>query len=128
HGFGPGEFSPSYAGFIACVPVLVFNYVGFEVPSSAGEEMKSPQRDVPVTIAGAAVLTILLYGLPSLAILLVLPRDQVTGLSGFPDAIKAVFTVYGGHVGTDGEVTLSGAGRLLGGLTAGAFIVTLVSS
>ena len=44
------RFSPTYAVFIAAVPVLFFNYVGFELPSTAGEEMKNPQRDVPFTI------------------------------------------------------------------------------
>src|SRR5205814_1118378 len=30
HGFGGGAFAPGYAIFIAAVPVLIFNYVGFE--------------------------------------------------------------------------------------------------
>ena len=32
-----GEFKPTYALFIALVPVLFFNYVGFELPSTAGD-------------------------------------------------------------------------------------------
>ena len=60
--FGGGAFLPSYAIFIAAVPVLIFNYVGFELPSAAGEEMKNPQRDVPVGVARSAVGTVLLYG------------------------------------------------------------------
>src|SRR5262249_31751190 len=34
-GFHAADFAPTYAAFIAAVPVLVFNYVGFELPSSA---------------------------------------------------------------------------------------------
>jgi amino acid transporter len=37
--------------FIAAVPVLIFNYVGFELPNAAGEEMKNPQRYVPLGVA-----------------------------------------------------------------------------
>ena len=91
--FGGSAFLPSYAIFIAAVPVLIFNYVGFELPSAAGEEMKNPQRDVPLGVARSAVGTVLLYGLPILAILLLLPKGQVTGLTGFLAAIKSVFTV-----------------------------------
>src|SRR5262245_17612650 len=128
HGVTGGDFRPSYAVFIALVPILLFNYVGFELPSSAGEEMKDPQRDVPFTVFRAGVGTVLLYGVPILAILLVLPTKQVTSLGGFLDAIKAVFTVYGGSVAANGTATLTGFGALLGGLTAIAFIFALVSS
>src|SRR5206468_10040675 len=96
HTFGGHAFLPTYAVFIAAVPVLFFNYIGFELPSAAGEEMKDPQRDVPFTVFRSALGTILLYGVPILSILLLLPKSQVTGLGGFLDAIKSVFTVYGG--------------------------------
>lgn len=36
HGFGGHAFVPTYAIFIAVVPVLIFNYAGLEVPSAAG--------------------------------------------------------------------------------------------
>jgi amino acid transporter len=60
--------------------------------------------------------------------LIVLPASQVSGLTGFLDAIKTVFTVYGGHVSADGTVTLSGAGLVLGRLGAVVFIFALASA
>jgi amino acid transporter len=126
--FGGGTFLPSYAIFIAAVPVLVFNYVGFELPSAAGEEMKNPQRDVPLGVARSAVGTVLLYGLPILAILLLLPKGQVTGLTGFIAAIKSVFTVYGGHFAANGTPVLTGAGKALGYVIAIAFVLALLTS
>ncbi|MEU3338722.1 APC family permease [Streptomyces sp. NPDC006668] len=128
HGFGGGDFSPTYAGFVALVPVLMFNYVGFELPNTAGEEMTDAQKDVPFAIFRSAVLSVLLYALPILGILLVLPVKAVTGLGGFIDAMRQVFTVYGGHVSADGSVTLSGAGSVLGDLAAIMFILTVLSS
>jgi glutamate:GABA antiporter len=129
HGVHVGNFSPTYTAFIALVPVLFFNYVGFELPNAAGDEMKNPQRDVPFTVIRAAVAAILLYGVPILMILLVLPLSQVTSLGGFIDSIKTVFTVYGGHVGvTPAQTTLSGAGKVLGDVAAAAFIWALISS
>src|SRR3954471_11268305 len=132
HGVGGGDFSPTWAVFIAAVPVLFFNYVGFELPNAAGDEMKDPQRDVPFSVLRSAFGTVVLYGVPILAILLVLPVSQVTSLGGFLDATKTVFTVYGGHVETakDGTVTatLTGAGKVLGDLAAIGFILALLSS
>jgi glutamate:GABA antiporter len=127
HGVSAGDFSPTWAVFIAAVPVLFFNYVGFELPNAAGDEMKDPQRDVPFTVLRSALGAVLLYGVPILAILLVLPTSQVTSLGGFIDAMKTVFTVYGGEVTKDGA-TLTGAGKVLGDLAAIGFILALLSS
>jgi glutamate:GABA antiporter len=88
HGVGASEFKPTWGIFIAAVPVLFFNYVGFELPNAAGDEMKDPQKDVPFTVLRAAIGTFVLYGAPILAILLVLPAAQITSLGGFIDAIK----------------------------------------
>jgi amino acid transporter len=120
-------FSPSYTLFIALVPLLFFNLVGFELPSAAGDEMKDPQRDVPFTVLRAAGAAVALYGVPILAIIMVLPTDQITGLGGFIDAMKSVFTVYGGEVTADGA-TLTGAGKVLGDVMAAGFILVLLSS
>lgn len=128
HGFGAGSFSPTWTLFVALVPVLFFNYVGFELPNAAGDEMKNPTRDVPFAIARAFIGTVLLYGGPILAILLVLPTSQITNLSGFLAAIREVFTVYGGHVAANGSATLTGAGQFLGYVGCLAFIFALVTS
>ncbi len=131
-GVSGGDFKPTTAVFFAAIPVLFFNYVGFELPNAAGDEMTDPQKDVPVTIGRAWLVAILAYGAPILAILLVLPKEQITSLGGFVDAIKTVFTVYGGDVKTasDGTVvaTLTGAGSVLGHLAAIGFIWALLSS
>ncbi len=83
---------------------------------------------MPFTVFRSAIGTILLYGFPIIAILLVLPTDQVSSLGGFLDAIKSVFTVYGGSVTADGTATLTGFGNFLGHIMALAFILALVSS
>ena len=132
HGVSLGDFKPTAAVFFAAIPVLFFNFVGFELPSAAGDEMKDPQKDVPITIRRAWLVSILAYGLPILAILLVIPKAQITGLSGFIIAIKTVFTVFGGTVTTaaGGAVTptLTGFGAFMGGLAAIGFILALLSS
>jgi glutamate:GABA antiporter len=128
HGFGGHAFLPTYVIFIAVVPVLIFNYAGLEVPSAAAEEMTNPRRDVPFAVFSSGIATMLAYGIPILSILIVLPTSAVSGLTGFLDAIKTVFTVYGGHVSADGTATLSGAGLVLGKVGAIVFIFALASA
>ncbi|HJY70603.1 MAG TPA: APC family permease, partial [Streptosporangiaceae bacterium] len=128
HGLGAGSYSPTAGGFVALVGVLLFNFVGFELPNSAGEEMTDPQRDVPFGIARSTVASVILYALPVVGILVVLPATAVTNFSGFISAIQSVFTVYGGHVAADGTASLTGAGLILGDFCALLFIVCLLTS
>jgi amino acid transporter len=128
HGLGASDYKPSESGFVLLVGVLLFNFVGFELPSSAGEEMTNPQRDVPFAIARSTVFSVVLYALPVIGILIVLPVSAITNFSGFVSAIQTVFTVYGGHVSAGGVATLSGAGLVLGDGCAILFILCLITS
>ena len=80
------------------------------VAVGAAEEMVDPRRDIPVAIARAGFGQPLMYAIPILAVLVVLPTEQLSSLHGLIDAMKTVFTVYGGSVASDGSVTLIGAG------------------
>jgi amino acid transporter len=111
-----GKFSPTYTLFIALVPLLFFNYVGFELPNAAGDEMENAQKDVPVTVLRAFVTAVLMYGLPVVAIVCVLPQKAITGVSGFMDAVAATFTVYGSAASAMTKVAAAG------------FILAIVSS
>lgn len=128
HALPSHEFVPTYAGFVALVPVLIFNYVGFELPSSAAEEMKNPRRDIPLSILRSGLAAVVLYGGPILGILFVLPGKEIGSLGGFIDACKAVFTVYGGSVAADGTVTLTGLGSVFGAVAAAGLIIGLLTS
>ena len=128
HGLALGDFSPSFAVFIAIVPILLYSFVGIELPSSAAEEMVDPRRDIPIAIARAGFGQLLMYAVPILAVLLVLPTEQLSSLHGLIDAMKTVFTVYGGSVAGDGSVTLTGAGAVLGAVGAFVFIWVLFAS
>ena len=99
HGFShfQGHFSPSRAVFFALVPVLLFNYVGFELQNGAAEERENPPRDVPISILRSGIVGVLMYVVPVFCILIVLPADKVTNIGGFIDAVTVAFHgVYGG--------------------------------
>ncbi len=128
HGIALGHLSPTWAVFLAVAPVLFYNLVGFELPSAAAGEMRNPQRDVPASIARAGASSrSCSTACPIVAILVVVPADRITSLAGFIDAMKSVFTVYGGHVSPDGTVVLSGAGQAVGAFAAAGFIWILLA-
>ena len=127
HGFGGGAFKPTWVIFLAAAPILIFNLEGFELPSAASEELVNPKKDVPFAVLRSGIATVLFYGLPILAILLVLPPSQLSNVSGFVDAVQTVFIVYGGHLTSSGAV-LTGAGKVLGDIVAVGVIFGLLSS
>ena len=90
HGLGGGAFKPTFVVFLAATPILIFNLEGFELPSNAAEELKNPAKDVPFAVLRSGIATVLFYGLPVLAILLVLPASQLSNVAGFVDAVKTV--------------------------------------
>jgi amino acid transporter len=118
-GFGAGDFSPTRAVFFALVPVLLFNYVGFELQNGAAEEMENPQRDVPRSVLRSGITGVLMYIVPVFCIVLVLPLEKVTGISGFIDAVTLTFeSVYGGAAST--LLVLMTLGFVLANVTSGA--------
>jgi len=127
HGFGGGAFKPTWIIFLAATPILIFNLEGFELPSAASEELVNPQRDVPFAVLRSGIATVLFYGVPILAILLVLPPSRLSNVSGFLDALQQVFVVYGGHLTSSGAV-LTGAGKILADIAAIGVILGLLSS
>jgi amino acid transporter len=96
-GFDWGHVSPTRAVFFGLVPILLFNYVGFELQNGAAEEMENPQRDVPLSVLRSGITGVLMYAIPILCILVVLPASKVTSIGGFIDAVTITFHgVYGG--------------------------------
>lgn len=85
-----GAILPSWDAGLAFLPVIVYNFLGFELMSGAGEEMKNPGRDIPRAIIIAGGLIAFLYLFATVGMLLALPLDQLGLVSGIVDALKAI--------------------------------------
>jgi len=77
---------------------LAFGFAGLESGSFMGDEVDNPRRTIPRAIAIAGLMIPAIYILGTLAILLALPREQVTGLGGIMDALTAL----GDRLGLEG--------------------------
>jgi len=56
---GPGQFGLS--GVLRGAAVVFFAYIGFDAVSTAAQEAKNPQRDMPIGILGSLVICTVLY-------------------------------------------------------------------
>jgi amino acid transporter len=90
--------------------VLVYNALGFELMSSAGEEMRDPQRDVPRVVLLSGGLISVVYVLGVLGILLAVPLSELSLLTGTWDALAALGRRFG--AAGDAVVLLLGVGFL----------------
>jgi len=56
---GPGQYG--FDGVLKAAGVIFFAYIGFEAVSTAAQEAKNPQRDMPIGILGSLAVCTLLY-------------------------------------------------------------------
>ena len=55
----PGKFG--WSGIMAAAGVIFFAYIGFDAISTAAQETKNPQRDMPIGILASLVICTILY-------------------------------------------------------------------
>jgi APA family basic amino acid/polyamine antiporter len=69
-----GEFGKfGYSGILRASGVIFFAYIGFDAVSTAAQEARNPQKDMPIGILGSLVVCTILYVLVSLVIVGLVP-------------------------------------------------------
>jgi amino acid transporter len=76
---------------------FAYMFSGVESASNLGEEVKDARRNIPRAIAASGGLITGLYVLASLALLMSLTPDELTGLQGYAAAVTASATRVGGE-------------------------------
>lgn len=79
---------PTWDAGLAFLPVIIYNFLGFELMSGASGEMKNPGKDVPRAIIISGALISIFYLLGTIGILMALPMDQLGLISGVIDTLK----------------------------------------
>jgi glutamate:GABA antiporter len=103
--------------FSAILPVLIFNWAGFELQNGAGEEMENPQRDVPRSLIRAGIIAVIGYAIPITVILFTLSKSQLSNAGGFLKSYQIVASVLPTQFAT-----------ILGWIVALGIVVALASS
>lgn len=70
-----GEYG--WSGIMRAAGVVFLAYIGFDAISTAAQEVKNPQRDLPVGIIGSLVICTILYVLFSLVLVGLVPYPQL---------------------------------------------------
>ncbi len=68
-----------FAGVGAAIPAIFFTYIGVDAVSTAGEEVKDPNRSLPIAIFGAVALVTFFYFLVAVGALGAQPLDRFEG-------------------------------------------------
>jgi basic amino acid/polyamine antiporter, APA family len=74
--------SPSFApngfrGISMGAAIIFFSYIGFDAVSTASEEAKNPQRDIPIGIIASLIICTVLYVAIALVLTGLIPWDQL---------------------------------------------------
>jgi glutamate:GABA antiporter len=73
---------------------LFLAFAGLEVSSAYANVVKDPQKNYPRSIVLAAIITFFIFMLGALAIAVVIPRKDISLVSGLMEAFKAFFGYY----------------------------------
>lgn len=84
-----GEFG--YSGVLRAAGVIFFAYIGFEAVSTAAQEARNPQRDVPIGILGSLTVCTVLYMLVSAVLTGIVPYQTLN----VPDPIAVGIDAIG---------------------------------
>ena len=108
------QLLPTWGAGLAFLPVIVYNFMGFELMSGAGGEMENPKRDIPRAIILAGIVITVFYLLGTVGMLMALPVEELGLVTGIIDTLRVLL----GDSGIGGAaVTILGIGALYTFLT-----------
>ena len=88
--FAPNGFSGIFMGAF----IIFFAYIGFDAVSTAAEETKNPQRDLPIAILGTLIFCTVLYVLVALVLTGISPVDAINPQAPIAAALHMINKDY----------------------------------
>ncbi len=84
-------FAPNgIEGILAGTFIIFFAYIGFDAISTAAEETKNPQRDLPIAIIGTLVLCTILYVSVALVLTGIVPLPHIDTQAPLAHAMRLI--------------------------------------
>ena len=84
-------FAPNgIEGILAGTFIIFFAYIGFDAISTAAEETKNPQRDLPIAIIGTLVLCTILYVSVALVLTGIIPLGNIDTQAPLAHAMRVI--------------------------------------
>ena len=87
-------FAPNgFTGVWSAAAIIFFAYIGFDAVSTAAEECKNPQRDMPIGIIASLVVCTIIYIVVALVLTGMLPWKEL----GTAEPLATAFSALGMH-------------------------------
>ena len=87
-------FAPAgFGGIILSTFIIFYAYIGFDAISTAAEETKNPQKNLPIGIVGSLVICSILYGLIAIVFTGIIPVEhygQIESLAPIAHAVRLI--------------------------------------
>ncbi len=92
-------FMPNgWTGMLSGGSIIFFTYIGFDSVSTAAEECRNPQRDLPIGILATLVACTLLYGGVAIVLSGIVPWNSIMGdAAPVVNALRRLSEAPGGH-------------------------------
>jgi basic amino acid/polyamine antiporter, APA family len=87
-------FAPNgWRGISSAAAIIFFAYIGFDAVSTAAEETRNPQRDMPIGMIASLVICTIIYIIVALVLTGMLPWNQL----GTAEPLATAFSALGMH-------------------------------
>ncbi|MBQ7287328.1 MAG: amino acid permease [Candidatus Gastranaerophilales bacterium] len=84
-------FAPNgISGILMGAFIIFFAYIGFDAVSTAAEETKNPQKDLPIAILGTLIFCTILYILVALVLTGIVPINQINPTAPIAAALSMI--------------------------------------
>ena len=87
---------PNFSDFgnLSLFPVILFGLIGLEMSAVHAEDVENPQRDYPKAIVYSTLIIFLTLILGALAIVIVVPYNKLSVISGLIEAYSVFFNTF----------------------------------
>lgn len=91
--FATHAWVPAWGANWSFLPIIVYNFMGFELMSSAAGAVKHPRRDIPRMLLYAGIVIVIAQLLGNYGILAAVPLHKLSIVTGMADAMKLSFGI-----------------------------------
>jgi amino acid transporter len=88
--FAPANWRITWDSTLALMPVVVYNFLGFELVSSFSDKLENPRKNIPRAIFLSGILIAFLYILSAFGMLAIFRANEINIVTGISDAFRAL--------------------------------------